>query len=146
MVRLLKAKELEALESRLADLFDTEVGTGSRVVDLNLVEKTISQIGMPDGSTAPAFEPYKPEQKPAKKLYRDTDDRRIAGVCSGLALYFDIDVVLIRILMLIALVMASAGFWFYLILWIAVPKAGTPVQKCELRGLAQTPENLARFN
>ena len=78
-------------------------------------------------------------------MYRDVDGKRIAGICSGLSLYFDIDITLVRIIMLVALIFGSAGFWIYVILWIAVPKAETPVQKCEMRGLQPTAENLSRF-
>lgn len=55
-----------------------------------------------------------------KKLYRGRP-RIIGGVCAGLADYFNVDVVLIRIVALFALFLGSAGFWVYLILWIAVP-------------------------
>ena len=138
---------MDELESRIADLFYESVGDSTRVVDLELVEKVISQLGMPDGSSttagtaAPDFDP-----KTNSRLYRDTDDVRIAGVCSGLALYFGIDTALVRIIMLVALIAGSAGFWAYIILWIAVPKAVTPAQKCELRGLQPTAENLSKFS
>lgn len=134
---------MDELESRIAELFYEEVGDGARVVDLELVEKVISQLGMPDGSDSSAAED---PVKAFRKLYRDTDDVRIAGVCSGLALYFGIDTALVRILMLVALIAGSVGFWLYVILWIAVPKAVTPAQKCELRGLAPTAGNLSKFS
>jgi len=136
---------MDELESRIADLFYESVGDSTRVVDLELVEKVISQLGMPDGSSTTAQTTGKTE-KGVRKLYRDTDDVRIAGVCSGLGLYFGIDVALMRIIMLVALIAGSAGFWIYVILWIAVPKAVTAAQKCELRGLAPTAENLAKFS
>ena len=72
-------------------------------------------------------------------------ESRIAGVCAGLAIYLDIDVVLTRVLMLVALVAGLAGFWIYVICWIAIPKALTATQKCEMYGLPVTAENLARF-
>ena len=66
-------------------------------------------------------------------------------VCAGLAQYFDVDITLVRVLMLVALVAGSAGFWIYVILWIVVPKALTPAQQCEMRGISPTAENLAKF-
>ena len=135
---------MDDLESRIADLFYSSVGDGGRVVDLELVEKVISQLGMPDGSSTDT--PPVSNEKPVHKLYRDVDDRKIAGVCSGIALYFDIDIALVRILMLVALIAATAGFWAYVILWIAVPKAENPAQKCELRGIAPTAENMSKFS
>lgn len=136
---------MDDLESRIADLFYATVGDSGRVVDLEMVEKVISQLGMPDGSSTNA-EPEEQPVKPMRKLYRDTEDVRIAGICSGLALYFGIDTALVRILMLVALIAGSVGFWLYIILWIAVPKAHTPAQKCELRGLAPTASNMAKFS
>ena len=138
-----KDEVMDELESRIAEIFYSTVGESGRVVDMELVEKVIGQLGMPDGSSA-AAEQEQPGA-PARRLYRDTDDVRIAGVCSGLALYFGVDTALVRILMLVALIVGSAGFWIYLILWIAVPKACTPAQKCELRGLAPTASNLSKF-
>ena len=68
----------------------------------------------------------------------------VAGVCSGLAWYFNIDVTIIRIIMLVALIAGTSGFWIYLVLWIAIPKALTPAQQCEMRGIPATAENMAR--
>lgn len=55
-----------------------------------------------------------------KRLYRSRK-RIIGGVCQGLADYFGIDVVVVRLIALFALFCFSAGFWVYIILWIAVP-------------------------
>lgn len=138
---------LAELEARIAELFTAEVGTsGQRVVDIDLVKKVIAQLGMPDGGDMPGSPDFEEDEKPLRKLYRDPLNRRIAGVCSGLALYFDVDTTLVRIIMLAAIMAGSLGFWIYVILWIAEPKAETPMQQCELRGLAPTAENLAQFS
>ena len=57
-----------------------------------------------------------------KRLTRSTTDRRIAGVCGGLAKYLGIDPTVVRIIFLIALLCGSFGFWAYLIIWIAAPE------------------------
>lgn len=57
-----------------------------------------------------------------KRLTRSTTDRRIAGVCGGLAKYLNIDPTVVRIVFLIALLWGSLGFWAYLIVWIAAPE------------------------
>jgi phage shock protein PspC (stress-responsive transcriptional regulator) len=54
-------------------------------------------------------------------------DRVIAGVCHGLGDYFDIDPVVVRILFIILTVAGGAGVLAYLILWIVMPPAGSPV-------------------
>jgi len=58
----------------------------------------------------------------AKKLYRSTDQRVIAGVCGGLAEYFDIDVTIVR-LIAVALLLPGGlpGILPYAIMWIVVP-------------------------
>ena len=81
-----------------------------------------------------------------KRLYRNTDDKMIGGVCSGLGFYLGADPVLVRVLFLIALLFGTLGFWVYLIIWIVAPLAVNPVQKCEMRGLAPTAENLGKFS
>lgn len=59
-----------------------------------------------------------------KHLYRSTTDRKIAGVCGGLAEYFGIDPVIMRILFFILLLPGGLpGFIPYVILWIIVPQA-----------------------
>ena len=56
-----------------------------------------------------------------KKLTRSTTDRRIAGVCGGLAQYFNVDVTVIRILFLITLIWGGLGFWSYIFIWALAP-------------------------
>jgi phage shock protein C len=55
------------------------------------------------------------------RLYRSTTDRQIAGVCGGLANYFNIDVTLVRIAFVVA-AFTSVGLIAYIVLWIAVPE------------------------
>jgi phage shock protein C len=57
-----------------------------------------------------------------KKFYRSRKDRVIAGVCGGLAEYFGIDVIIIRLFALILVLSIGAGFIAYIIAWIAVPE------------------------
>jgi len=58
----------------------------------------------------------------AKRLYRSTKDRKIAGVCGGIAEYFDIDPVIVRIVAIILLIPGGLpGLVPYVILWILVP-------------------------
>ena len=57
-----------------------------------------------------------------RRLTRSTSDRRIAGVCGGIALYLNVDVTVIRILFLFALIFGGFGFWAYIIVWLAAPE------------------------
>ena len=55
------------------------------------------------------------------RLFRSTTDRQIAGVCGGLAHYFNVDVTLVRIVFVVA-AFTSVGLLAYIVLWIAVPE------------------------
>lgn len=56
----------------------------------------------------------------SKRLYKNPDDKKIAGVCSGVAEYFDIDVVLVRVVWAVSVIVGGFGLWVYLILWLAL--------------------------
>lgn len=60
-----------------------------------------------------------------KRLVRSTNDRKLAGVCAGLADYFDLDATIIRVLWVLAVLCAGTGLLAYIILWIAVPEGVT---------------------
>lgn len=57
-----------------------------------------------------------------KKFYRSRKDRAIAGVCGGLAEYFEIDAIIVRLFALILVLSLGAGFVAYIIAWIVVPE------------------------
>jgi phage shock protein C len=57
-----------------------------------------------------------------RKLYRSRSNRQLAGVCGGLAEYFDLDPTLIRVLFVILAVLGGSGVILYLAMWIIVPK------------------------
>ena len=58
------------------------------------------------------------------RFYRDSKNKVLGGVCSGLANYFNLDVALLRVLFVVAFLFASFGFWLYIILWIVAPTDG----------------------
>lgn len=151
---------MDDLEGRIAEIFSESLNSYQDVINMGMVNKVIGQLGMPDGepfidgdagqgagsrheSDGDSFTGY--FNRPVRKLYRDTMNKSLGGVCSGLAIYFGLDTLLVRILFVIAFLMGSAGFWIYMILWVAVPLANTPVRKCEMYGLPVTAENLRRF-
>ena len=82
------------------------------------------------------------EDPTIKKLYRDVDNGKVGGVSSGLAAYFRVDVVLIRILFFVGLFAGGFSFVLYIILWILVPEAKTASDKLRMRGDAVTLSSL----
>ncbi|MFA5532074.1 MAG: PspC domain-containing protein [Candidatus Shapirobacteria bacterium] len=63
-------------------------------------------------------------KKQTKKIYRSKDDYILAGVCSGLAQYFEIDPTLMRVIFILLFIGGGSGFLIYLVLWLIIPKEG----------------------
>lgn len=143
---------MDELEDRIADLLKSRLG-GREVVDLKMAQDVVAQLGYPQGyrqaDNSNTHQEYNYSgsdgEKPARKLFRDPDGKKIAGVCSGIALFLGVDVTLLRVIFLVALICGSAGFWIYLVIWIAAPEARTAAEKCELRGIPVNAENIRRF-
>jgi phage shock protein C len=60
-----------------------------------------------------------------RRLVRSKDDRMIAGVASGIAAYFDIDVTVVRISIAVLSVFGGAGVALYIAGWLLMPEAGS---------------------
>jgi phage shock protein C len=56
-----------------------------------------------------------------RKLYRSRNQRMLAGVCGGLAEYFNVDTTLIRVLFLVLAVFGGSGLVIYVVMWLIVP-------------------------
>lgn len=57
-----------------------------------------------------------------KKLYRSKTEKKLAGVCGGVAEYFGWDVTIVRLVWALAVVCASVGFWAYIVFALVVPE------------------------
>ncbi len=138
---------IQDLELRLADLwFDKHKNQST--VTLADVQQAIEIIGDPEtikdntGSNRVQDEKITASVKPKKRLYRDPDDFVLGGVCSGIAAYFNIDPVIVRIIAILLVFLAGTSFWVYIILWIIIPEAKTTAQKLEMRGEPWNWDNL----
>ena len=58
----------------------------------------------------------------AKRLYRSRTERRISGVCGGIAEYFNMDPTIIRLLFVLGLLFVGGTFWAYIILMLVIPE------------------------
>ena len=57
-----------------------------------------------------------------KKLVRTQDGRMLAGVCSGIARYFQVDATIVRVLWVLITCLGGAGLLAYLICWLVIPE------------------------
>jgi phage shock protein PspC (stress-responsive transcriptional regulator) len=125
---------IEDIELRIAEIFQSQKGLAGVITREN-VDAMIAIIGKPEDFDhgEPATEsPVYSSQK--KKMYRNTEDTIIGGVCSGIAAYLDSDPVLFRILFVLFTLLFGAGFFVYVALWIALPAARTDSQKRAMYG------------
>ena len=56
-----------------------------------------------------------------RRLYRSRTDRKIAGICGGLANYFDIDPVIVRLAWVLLFFLGGSGIFLYIVAWIIIP-------------------------
>ena len=112
---------LEDVESRIADLFLEELSSPMQVVTADMARRAMARIGRPEdfGDRKTTYNANKSNNK--QPLTRSRKDRMIAGVCSGLARYFGVDVSMVRVIAILALIVGTAGFWIYIILVICLP-------------------------
>ncbi|MCD7971269.1 MAG: PspC domain-containing protein [Candidatus Azobacteroides sp.] len=145
-----EAKEvMEDVEARVAEIFQKEIKFDHQVIDIPLIQIVINHLGEVEEKTNTYTEGTECENEEYtrgdKKLFRNPDDKKIAGVCSGLAAYFDIDPTLVRLLFVLTLFMYGTGPMAYIVLWIVIPQAHTVIQKLQMRGYAPTAENIRKY-
>jgi len=125
------------IEARIAELFSERVQE-KEVVILEDVDYIIATLGQPNDYKVDdeIFEEESSGFKKTvttKRLYRDTDDKIIGGICSGIGHYLAIDPLWIRLIFII-LFFGGVPIIAYLILWIIVPEAASTAQKLEMKG------------
>lgn len=128
---------IEEIELRMAELLTEHGITANKVVLPGDVDFLKAQLGNPKDFKEDEDEPsaLTPNQSETKRLFRDTDNAMIAGVASGLAQYFGIDILLIRILFVIAVLITFGwGILLYIVLWLLVPEAKTSSDRLRMAG------------
>ena len=133
------------IENRIAEMFSEQLAKDNKQV---IVEQDVKLVIEQMGSVAD-FENAEHDDKAntdsftytgnteGRRLFRDPDDHLIGGVCAGIANYFDIDVVWIRLIFALLSPAAGGGLFLYLILWLVVPKAVTRADKMAMKGEKQ---------
>jgi phage shock protein PspC (stress-responsive transcriptional regulator) len=127
----------EEIELRMAELLIERGITNNKVVLPSDVKYLKKQLGSPKDfkDEEEAETDSSKKQHESKRLFRDTDNAIVAGVASGLAQYFGIDAVIIRILFIVlVLITFGWGILLYIILWLLVPEAKTPSDRLQMAG------------
>jgi phage shock protein PspC (stress-responsive transcriptional regulator) len=134
-----KEEIINDIENRIGELFQERLKEGATCITEDDVNAIIKSMGRPeefdaestsssatgsDTANTSSFAGYNTTAKP-KRLYRNENDKVIGGVCSGLAAYFGIDVVVVRIVFVVLAVTFGVGIIPYIILWIVVPSTAS---------------------
>lgn len=138
---------IEDIELRIAELCSEVLTERKQVIEFEDIEKILSTLGDPSQYLDESEESYTKstsyEKKDTeKRIFRDTENAVIAGVCSGIANYTNIDIVIIRAIFVAILIFGGFGFPLYIILWIIIPKATSTIDKLRMQGKPVTVENV----
>jgi len=128
------------IENRIAEMF-TEIlaQEGKQVIVEQDVTAVIGQMGRiedfeyAEENDGPAFQ-NEYAYTGSRTLFRDSEDHLVGGVCSGLAYYFGIQAIWVRLLFAISFVFAGTGVILYIILWAVIPKAATRADRMAMKG------------
>lgn len=128
------------IENRIAEMFNELLAKENKQVIVEQdVRSVIEQMG-----TVEDFEHAEEDTKASfsntyynaetRRLFRDPDDHLVGGVCAGIANYFDINAVWIRLAFALCFFFAGSGLILYIILWIVIPKAATRADRMAMKG------------
>jgi phage shock protein PspC (stress-responsive transcriptional regulator) len=150
------------IESRIAEIFLARLNEDKQVITLEDVASLIATMGgiqdfqaveeeAPTTTTSPgqeAKEEAPPVSEPEKKLYRDKKRRLVGGVAAGIAHYFSIDPLWIRLIFIVLLFDVFLTFSLsalvligYIVLWIVVPEADDLEEDKKLKKMYRDPQD-----
>ena len=130
------AEILSDIETRMAELFKGKITGYKQVITIQDVNEIISVMGSPEDIADEEGKSTKEKfSSPGyHRMYRDTDHRIIGGVCSGMAAYWGMDPIILRVIFAALIFAGGIGFLIYLVLYIVLPEAKTTAQKIEMKG------------
>lgn len=138
------------IESRMAELFSDQL-KGSKIISLQSVKDVIKVMGTPeDFGAAPMHETTFSDGtsnqtgKSNKRFFRDSEDKILGGVASGMSAYFGIkDPLWLRLGFLFAFI-SGFGILVYIVLWVLAPETASAADRLAMRGEKINIENIAK--
>ncbi len=134
---------MEDIEQRIAELLEKKITTANQSVTIDDVNEAILVLGKVEDfdyrdSARDTREQVTFERRNSRRFFRDEEHNYVGGVASGLAAYFDIDPIWIRLIFIALTFLDGLGLLIYIILWIVVPCARTTTEKLQMRGMPVT--------
>lgn len=136
----------DEVELRMAELLSARGVTTEKVVLDKDVKYLKEQLGTPSDFSDEVAEDDTLDDAPdsQRRLFRDMDNAMIAGVAAGLAKYFNVSVLAIRLLFVLLTFFGGATVVIYLVLWLLVPEAATNSDRLQMEGKAVNVDNIKR--
>ncbi|MFA5296992.1 MAG: PspC domain-containing protein [Lutibacter sp.] len=137
------------IELRIGELLSERITNDRMVINENDIAEITKIMGKPEDYSGDdelfEDEPKYHQSTSSKKLFRDSDDKFLGGVSSGIAHYFGIETLWVR-LAWVLLVFAGfgTGIPIYILLWILIPQAETTAEKLQMKGEQVNISNIER--
>lgn len=138
------------IEARMVELLGERGVQNNGIITMSDVEDLRSKMGLPkefsdSESTEDSQADLAPSNSPAKRLMRDTDNAIFGGVCAGIAAYWGINPLWVRLLFIISpFITFGTALLVYIIIWISLPEAKTAAEKLQMRGEPVTLNSLKK--
>jgi len=145
-----KNEIISDIEARISELLSEKIADERQVINEGDINDVITIMGQPE-DYADADEGYtnhdtiyQARKSTSKKLFRDGDDKFLGGVASGIAHYFDIDAIWVRLIFILFTLGGGFGVLIYIVLWILLPEAKTTADKLKMEGEAVNIDNIEK--
>lgn len=141
---------MQDIEARIAEMFSERIKDSKQVITLQDVEEVTTVMGKPEQITDDEKKESRISDSTTagntvkRRIFRDPDDKLLGGVCSGIANYFNIDPIWIRLAWALLFFLGGSGLLLYIILWIIMPEAKTAADKLQMKGEAVTVSNIEK--
>lgn len=138
------------IEARMVELLGERGVQSNGIITMSDVEDLRSKMGLPkefsdSESNEDSQADLTPSNSPAKRLMRDTDNAIFGGVCAGIAAYWGINPLWVRLLFIISpFITFGTALLVYIIIWISLPEAKTAAEKLQMRGEPVTLDSLKK--
>ena len=138
------------IEARMVELLGERGVQSNGIIIMSDVEDLRSKMGLPkefsdSESNEDSQADLTPSNSPAKRLMRDTDNAIFGGVCAGIAAYWGINPLWVRLLFIISpFITFGTALLVYIIIWISLPEAKTAAEKLQMRGEPVTLDSLKK--
>lgn len=138
------------IEARMVELLGERGVQSNGIITMSDVEDLRSKMGLPkefldSESNEDSQADLTLSNSPAKRLMRDTDNAIFGGVCAGIAAYWGINPLWVRLLFIISpFITFGTALLVYIIIWISLPEAKTAAEKLQMRGEPVTLDSLKK--